>query len=69
MPVTANDLVLKTGESIRILLPGGKNMAYSLTGQYYSTYNADDPTSNVPYNGSVDYQQRLDSNPTAATSG
>ena len=57
-PVTANDLVLKSGESIRILLPGGKNMAYSLTGQYYSTYDPDNVASNELYSGDVGYEQK-----------
>ena len=56
-PVTTSDLVLKSGESIRILLPGGKNMGYSLTGQYY-IYDPQNPCSNVPATGTISYIQR-----------
>ena len=58
-PVQASDLVLAYGESVRILLPGGKNMNYALTGTYYSTYDAADPTNNVPATGTVDFRQRV----------
>ena len=57
-PVQASDLVLAYGESVRILLPGGKNMAYSLTGTYYSTYDSVHPENNVIPGGTVGYRQR-----------
>ena len=56
-PVKASDLVLAYGESIRILLPGGKNMAYSLTGTYYTIYDSEHSESNVPASGTVGYRQ------------
>ena len=52
-PVQASDLVLEYGQSVRILLPGGKNMAYSLTGTYYSDY-----ANGTVATGTVNYKQR-----------
>ena len=69
-PVKASDLVLAYGESIRILLPGGKNMAYSLTGTYYDTYDPNDLTTGIA-SDTVGYQQRVttDSSPTQLATG
>ena len=70
-PVKASDLVLKSGESIRILLPGGKNMAYALTGTYYSAYDPDNSSNNVLASGTVEYKQRetTNSEPTPLATG
>ncbi len=70
-PVQASDLVLAYGESIRILLPGGKNMAYALTGTYYSAYDPANSSNNVPASGTVEYKQRVtpDSTPTQTGTG
>ena len=69
-PVKASDLVLAYGESIRILLPGGKNMAYSLTGTYYDTYDPNDLTTGIA-SDTVGYRQRVttDSSPTQLATG
>ena len=70
-PVQASDLVLAYGESIRILLPGGKNMAYALTGTYYSAYDPANSSNNVPASGTVEYKQRetTNSEPTPLATG
>ena len=34
LPVKSEDLVLKTGKSINLLIPGGQNMAYSVQGRF-----------------------------------
>ncbi len=34
LPVGAADLTLKKGESVTLLIPGGRNMSYQLTGQF-----------------------------------
>ena len=70
-PVKASDLVLAYGESIRILLPGGKNMAYALTGTYYSAYDPANSSNNVLASGTVEYKQRetTNSEPTPLATG
>ena len=36
-PITASDLTLAAGRSVKLLFPGGKNAAYSLTGSFDGT--------------------------------
>ncbi len=60
LPVQASDLALKPGESIRILLPGGKGMPYTLSGKYYTAYDAEHPEDGIA-SGTVEYDQRLTS--------
>lgn len=71
LPVEASDLVLLPGHSIRILLPGGKNMPYTLTGKYYTAYNPSQPENNVAVEDPDDpvrYDRRLTTVPTTMVS-
>lgn len=71
LPVEASDLVLLPGHSIRILLPGGKNMPYTLTGKYYTAYNPSQPENNVAVEDPDDpvrYDRRLTTVPTTVVS-
>ena len=37
LPVTAEDLQLSAGQSINLLIPGGRNKAYTLDGSFNET--------------------------------
>ena len=58
-PVQDSDLIIPYGQSVQILLLGGKNMAYSLEGSYYSTYDPDTPENNSFTAEDIGYRQRV----------
>ena len=70
-PIQTSDLIIPYGESIQILLPGGKSMDYSLTGTYYSMYDPDNSANNVVATDAIGYRQRVttDSDPTELATG
>ena len=70
-PIRTSDFIIPYGESIQILLPGGKNMTYSLTGTYYTMYDPDNSANNVVATDTIGYRQRVttDSDPTELATG
>lgn len=46
--------MIPAGHSVRLLLPGAVEKNYTVTGAFYSTYDANDPSSGL-YNDPVNY--------------